>query len=655
MSVPGPPVIRPRPRVTSNSLELWWEPPISDGGSPITGYDLQAPGVYYHTPGPTDGYQNIEGYLSLYTPYTFQIAAINANGTGPYAYFRTVQLGYSPDEPNGAEVTRDASGVATFTWTNPAYTGGIPLGWNVVTAFPIDASGSTVKWNTFGTYEQLRLGAGNPTAGQLNPEKTYVGLIQGRNDVSFAPRSTFTAPITFGWLPTDVSGMTLWLDAADANTLFQNAAGTQSVGLRLNGQPVKAWHDKSGSGFHLYQSGVRTESPKLSLYGLNSTYPGVSFSQLTHALDSSNNIILFPYNRGTVFSVVQQIPVEPINVVLYSGQVGLSYDGARGSGRYLLDMDGSSQTEFISTGNAQQFIAYADLVINHFQRINPNTSPETNFRQGNTLATSSVFTLGPEGANTYSFAISELLCYDRDLALLERYHINTYLARKWGLPLPTAPDTTFLLYLRGSTMLVAPSYWPDSSPYTRPGITIQNGAAALDGSGIAVVLDGSSNWVVPTLGSHNAFTVNVWYKDLGTAATESPCIITEQFSSSPINYAITRGQQGQTAGKWACGFFSTTTSWNFGTEFDLSGNEWLNIQFTWDGTDIKTYINGSLIGTVNHSGSTASSSGLPIRLGRRWDNPEYMTGLLGEVRIYSRTLNGTEVLADYNASASIFL
>lgn len=655
MPVPGPPVIRPRPRVTSNTYEVWWSPPLDDGGSPITGYYLYCPDVWNNSYGPTDGYAIIADYLLTNTDYTFYIYAINANGNGAVATFRTVRLGNPPDAPTGAAVTRDASGVATFTWTNPANTGGIPLGWNVVSAFPIDASATAVKWNTVGTDETLTLGAGNPTAGNLDPEKTYVGLIQGRNDVSFAPRSTFTAPITFGWQPTDVSGMTLWLDAADANTLFQDAAGTQSVGLRLGGQPVNAWHDKSGSGFHLYQSGVRTESPKLSLYGLNSTYPGVSFSQLTHALDSSNNIILFPYNRGTVFSVVQQIPVEPINVVLYSGQVALSYDGARGSGRYLLDMDGSSQTEFISTGNAQQFIAYADLVINHFQRINPNTSPETNFRLGNTLATSGVFTLGQEGVNTYSFAISELLCYDRDLALLERYHINTYLARKWGLPLPAAPDTTFLLYLRGSTMLVAPSYWPDSSPYTRPGITIENGSAALDGSGIAVVLDGSSNWIIPNLGSHNAFTVNVWYKDLGTdAGTESPCILSEEYSTTPINYAITRGQ-GITAGKWACGFFSTTSSWNFGTEFDLSGNEWLNIQFTWDGADIKTYINGTLIGTVNHSGSTASSSGLPIRLGRRWDNPEYMTGLLGEVRIYSRVLTGAEVLADYNASTGTFL
>ena len=653
MSVPGPPVIRPRPRVTSTTYEVWWQPPVSDGGSPITGYYFYCPNVYTNYLGPTDGYTIIANYLATNTDYTFYIEAINANGNGPPAVFRTVRLGNPPDAPTAASVTRDASGVVTFNWTNPVNTGGIPLGWNMVTAFPIDAAGSVQKWNTFGTDETLTLGAGNPTT--LNPEKTYVGLIQGRNDAAFCPRTTFTAPITFGYQPTDVSGMSLWLDAADGNTLFQDGGATQNVGVRLNGQPVKAWRDTATAA--TFVTTGTGSIPRLTFSGYNATYPAVAFTNATKYLDSSGSLTLTTHNTETLFLVLQ-CPVtdtSPVNIIT-AGIVSVGSLIDKGSGSLTLSMDGAplippSGDPFLLTTSPTLITMYANASNVYADQLQPSSVSGSAVRSGNSLNDQVSMSINSAVGGSYDFRISELLVYDRALSDGERFRVATYLSRKWGLSLPTLPS--LILFLRGSQAIVGgtPS-WPDQSASFASG-SLQNGTAALDASGIAVYLDGSSNWVVPNLGSHNAFTVNVWYKDLGTAATESPCIITEQWSSTPINFAITRGQ-GITAGKWACGFFSPP-NWYFGTEFDLSGNEWLNIQFTWDGSDIRTYINGALIGTINHSGSTASSSNLPIRLGRRWDNAEYMTGNLGEVRIYNRALTDAEVVADFTASSSIFL
>ena len=47
------------------------------------------------------------------------------------------------------------------------------------------------------------------------------------------------------FLPTDIAGLQLWLDANDASTLFQDAAKTTPAG---NGDVVGAWGDKSGQG-----------------------------------------------------------------------------------------------------------------------------------------------------------------------------------------------------------------------------------------------------------------------------------------------------------------------------------------------------------------------------------------------------------------------
>jgi hypothetical protein len=319
-------------------------------------------------------------------------------------------------------------------------------------------------------------------------------------------------------------------------------------------------------------------------------------------------------------------------------------------------MDGTpDQSGLLSlTTDPVLVVIYASTTDNYVTQYKPSLITLSATRAGYTLNGPGQIILGSYGApGTFDTRLSEFIVYDRKLSGYDQFRVATYLSRKWGLSLPTAPS--LLLFLQGSQAIVAgtPS-WPDQSPHEVSGITLENGTAALDETNIAVSLDGSSDWVIPNLGSHNAFTVNVWYKDLGTSGeTESPCILAEEYDTNPINYAILRGQ-GITTGMWACGFFLDNT-WYLGPEFALTPSTWMNIQFTWDGSDVKTYINGSLLGTVNHSGATASSGGLPIRLGRRWDNPEYMTGLLGEVRIYSKALTDAEVLADYNESAPIFV
>ena len=52
--------------------------------------------------------------------------------------------------------------------------------------------------------------------------------------------------------PTSISGLKLWLDAADSLTLFQNSNGTAAV--TADGDPVGYWGDKSGNNRHATQT-----------------------------------------------------------------------------------------------------------------------------------------------------------------------------------------------------------------------------------------------------------------------------------------------------------------------------------------------------------------------------------------------------------------
>jgi hypothetical protein len=99
------------------------------------------------------------------------------------------------------------------------------------------------------------------------------------------------------------------------------------------------------------------------------------------------------------------------------------------------------------------------------------------------------------------------------------------------------------------------------------------------------------------------------------------------------------------------GFASDSTY--LGTAFQLTQGEWMNIQGTWDGTNLATYINGVLVGTTQ-PGGTAVDSGQNYSIGLRWDGIDYMVGEIGEVRIYNYALSQSQVTADYNESVSTF-
>lgn len=78
----------------------------------------------------------------------------------------------------------------------------------------------------------------------------------------------------------------------------------------------------------------------------------------------------------------------------------------------------------------------------------------------------------------------------------------------------------------------------------------------------------------------------------------------------------------------------------------------MNIQVTYNGSQIVTYINGASIGTVSVGG--AADTGLDYLIGRRWDGANYMVGEIGELRIYNRVLSASEVTAAYNESLATF-
>ena len=75
----------------------------------------------------------------------------------------------------------------------------------------------------------------------------------------------------------------------------------------------------------------------------------------------------------------------------------------------------------------------------------------------------------------------------------------------------------------------------------------------------------------------------------------------------------------------------------------LQPGTWYFLACTYDGTDLKFYIDGTLSDTTNRPGGTIPDGGREIWIGGNEPWGEYFDGVIDEARIYNRALSGTEI------------
>jgi hypothetical protein len=204
---------------------------------------------------------------------------------------------------------------------------------------------------------------------------------------------------------------------------------------------------------------------------------------------------------------------------------------------------------------------------------------------------------------------------------------------------PTNPISyTPQVFLTGYQYTSGSSTWADQSPNGR-NATIENGTSQSGGAAHAVYLDGGTNWIFPNVGVAATWTCVVWCKI--TNIYSDGCVLTQIYTGGPFSICFGQGAQQ--------GFSFYAPGWQVGTNIDIVGiSSGAMACFTgvWDGSTLTTYINGSSVGSVG--ASAPYDSGNQYRIGRRWDLPDYVTGYVGEIRIYSQPFSSTQVMDDYN-------
>jgi hypothetical protein len=92
---------------------------------------------------------------------------------------------------------------------------------------------------------------------------------------------------------------------------------------------------------------------------------------------------------------------------------------------------------------------------------------------------------------------------------------------------------------------------------------------------------------------------------------------------------------------------------NGGADLDILGasalplNTWTHLAMTYDGANMRLYVNGALVTTRAATGNIVAT-GNPLRIGGNAAWGEYFAGQIDEVRIYNRALTQAEIQTDMN-------
>ena len=180
----------------------------------------------------------------------------------------------------------------------------------------------------------------------------------------------------------------------------------------------------------------------------------------------------------------------------------------------------------------------------------------------------------------------------------------------------------------------------DSSGNGRNG-TISGATWVAGRVGAALNFTGSGVADLGDLDLPGAFTVMAWMQTRSLYAGTCGSLVMKAFD---YGVEICGGQlwaRVGSGGSWSAEVSQPLTS------ADL--NTWKHVAMTFDGTTLRLYVGGVLIGSAPGAHTTRNA---PLLFGRWTPAAEYWNGLIDEVRIYGRVLSQGEIQMDMGGSGT---
>ncbi|MDZ4227745.1 MAG: LamG domain-containing protein [Candidatus Levybacteria bacterium] len=167
-----------------------------------------------------------------------------------------------------------------------------------------------------------------------------------------------------------------------------------------------------------------------------------------------------------------------------------------------------------------------------------------------------------------------------------------------------------------------------------------NKALNLDGTGDSVLMSYNTAYNAPT-----NLSVSAWIRQNSTSGRQIVASIW-RFTAGCGNKAWTFYNDGGTVKVQVCPV-DTVVTLNGPT---VSSETWTHVVFTYDGSNVRFYKDGSLTHTRPQTGNLATDPESNLRFGAEdTDSGNNLNGLMDDVRIYNRALSSTEVTALYQS------
>ncbi len=251
--------------------------------------------------------------------------------------------------------------------------------------------------------------------------------------------------------PDQISGLELWLDAADSETLYQSAGGSLAS---ADGDPVGQWKDKSGNARHAAQTDG-TKKPLLKLALQNSKnllrWDGVND---TFSISGSASSLSFLTNGDSSFFAVFSTPSVTDSFSLFNSGGGSTIGKGIGIWTYLskivIQYKVSGSGGSIAEDSSSVSISANEKILFTSLTNLANATPANRLflkKNGGAYSNANSSSASVASGNmTYDFFIGsfnnqffqgmdccELIIYSSKLSNSDAALVQSYLNAKWGI------------------------------------------------------------------------------------------------------------------------------------------------------------------------------------------------------------------------------
>jgi hypothetical protein len=190
------------------------------------------------------------------------------------------------------------------------------------------------------------------------------------------------------------------------------------------------------------------------------------------------------------------------------------------------------------------------------------------------------------------------------------------------------------------------STFGDSSGAGNSGSIFEAAWATAGKYGNALSFDGANDYATiadaASLDLTTALTMEAWVRP--TSSTSWRTILLKEYGGD-LAYSLYGASGTNRPSGWI--FANGGTRSSIGTAA-LALNTWAHVAATYDGAQLKLYVNGALVTTQAYSGAIPATSN-PLKIGGNAVWGEFFAGQIDEVRVYNKALTLAQIQTDMNS------